>query len=90
MRKQFAGQADRQRAVPEAEPTAGRALFDLRADAVDGDDENKQLQQSGQHGVAEIDGVVQPRVANGVRIDDDGLNLAHDLRIGHAARLPLL
>ena len=90
LRKQFACQADGQRVVPHAEPLAGGAPLDLRTNAEDGDDEDEQLQQAGHDGVAEVDGVVQPRVSNGVRIDGDGLNLTHDLRIGHAARLPLL
>ena len=71
MRQQFAGKGNPDGVVAHAQPFAGGAVFYLDSDGIDGYHEDKQHQYARCKGVAQIYGVVQPRVIEWMRIYDD-------------------
>lgn len=72
MRQQFAGKGNPDGVVAHAQPFAGGAVFYLDSDGIDGYHEDKQHQYARCKGVAQIYGVVQPRVIEWMRIYDVG------------------
>ena len=82
MRQQFAGKGNPDGVVAHAQPFAGGAVFYLDSDGIDGYHEDKQHQYARCKGVAQIYGVVQPRVIECMRIYDDGLEEGHRLFLG--------
>ena len=84
MRQQFADKGNPDGVVAHAQPFAGRAVFYLNSDGIDGHHEDKQHQYTRCKGVAQIYGVVQPRVIEWMRIYDDGLEEGHRLLLGSA------
>ena len=60
------------------------AVFYLDSDGIDGYHEDKQHQYTRCKGVAQIYGVVQPRVIEWMRIYDDGLEEGHCLLLRSA------
>ena len=85
MRQQFAGKGNPDGVVAHAQPFAGGAVFYLDSDGIDGYHEDKQHQYARCKGVAQIYGVVQPRVIEWMRIYDDmwvTFNVREDLLQG--------
>ena len=67
--------------VGHSQQAAALSLLDFRPDAIYRHHENEEHQDAGQECVAEIDVVVQPRVADGVCFNDNGLEIGHGLSL---------
>ena len=61
-----------------------RPFLHFRADGVDCHHEDEQHQHAGQQGVAQVDGIVQPRVVERMGVDEDGLQERQCLPFGGA------
>ena len=79
--QQFSPQRRQYIAAGFAQQAAAAALLYLRADAVDRNHEYKEHQDARHEGIAQVNVVVQPRIADGMRLDDDGLQVSHGLFI---------
>ena len=73
MRQELSGKGDVNGVISHTQPLAGCTVFYLHTDGVDGYHENQQHQYARCKSVAQIDGIVQPRIVQWVRVDDDGL-----------------
>ena len=77
LRQQFADQSRRHGVIGHAEPLALRPLFPLQSDRVGRREHDEQDQNARQDDVREVDGVVQRRVVERMRLDDDGTDHGH-------------
>ena len=62
-----------------------RPVFEFFAEAEDGHHEDEESEDARDDDVGEIDAIVQPRIPDGVHVDDHGLEKCHRLSFGGAA-----
>ena len=80
--QQLAAQGHVHRPSSHAQPLVGGMLLHLRADGIGRGHEDEQHEDARQDGVAQVHGIVEPRVVDGMGVNDDGLEEAHGLFLG--------
>lgn len=80
--QQLAAQGHVHRPSSHAQPLVGGMLLHLCADGVGRGHEDEQHEDARQDGVAQVHGIVEPRVVDGMGVNDDGLEEAHGLFLG--------
>ena len=79
MRQQFSGKGYPDGIVARAQPFAGGTVLDFHPDGVDGYHKDKQHQYARSKSVAQVYGVVQPRIVQRMGVDDNRLQECHCL-----------
>ena len=85
--QQLAAQGHVHRPASHAQPLVGGAFLHLRADGIHGSHEDEQHEDAWQDRVAKVHGIVEPRVVDGMGVDDDGLEEGHRLCLCGAFRV---
>ena len=90
MRKQFAHEGIPHPVVRHGQPLLPGTLLDFAPDGKDRDHEYHNHQDAGQNRIVQINRIVQPRVRQGVRVDDDRLQESHSRTLVHSFGLQRL
>ena len=84
MGQQLSGKGNPDGVVTRTQPFAGGTVFDFYTDGVDGYHKDEQHQYARSKGIAQVYGIVQPRIVQRVSIDDNRLQECHRLVFGSA------
>ena len=90
MRKQLAYKGIPHPIVRHGQPLFPRTLLDFAPDGKDRDHEYHHHQDAGQNRIVQIDRIVQPRIGQSVRVDDNRLQEGHSRTLVHSFGLQRL